>query len=144
MIIAYIAVCAVLAGIAAHQIYRMKENREISATSNADFFGVTTDEEGNIALAETYDAMRSLEENHGDALSEKQAGFVKLIRLVSEGPTSVEDIRFLLQKGLEPVVRPDGLVYVPCDENEHLSMTGEIPLEEEDLDNMSNIKRLVA
>ena len=33
-----------------------------------------------------------------------------------------------------PVVRPDGLVYVPCIENEHLYMDGELELIEADLD----------
>lgn len=95
--------------------------------------GIALDDDGNIHAGLTYASMRAREEISGVRLSGREAEFLKLIQLISEGPQSADEIRFLLDRGYEPVVRPDGLVYVPCAENEHLSIPGEIPLEVGDL-----------
>jgi hypothetical protein len=76
----------------------------------------------------------------GEKLSGKQADFKELLRMIIEGPASVEEIRYLIHKGFEPVVRPDGKVYVPCEENTHLYRDGELPLIEEDLEPCKNIE----
>jgi len=70
----------------------------------------------------------------GAAYTVKQRRFLELMRICAEGPKTVEDIRFLFTEGIVPVVRPDGVVYVPCIENEHLYMEGELELAEEDLE----------
>ena len=59
---------------------------------------------------------------------------MELMRLVSEGPKTIAEIRFLFEEGMEPVIRPDGIVYIPAIENEHMYMEGELDLLEEDLD----------
>jgi hypothetical protein len=96
--------------------------------------GMAIDENGNINAGLTYAAMLARENISGVKFTGAAAEFLQLLRLISQGPNSVDEIRFLIEKGYEPVVRPDGLVYVPCDENEHLSVPGEIPLELEDLE----------
>ena len=85
--------------------------------------------------------MLAREEIAGEELTGKQAEFKELLRMITEGPKSVEEIRFLIHEGYEPVVRPDGKVYVPCEENAHLYMDGELALDEEDLQPCTNIDR---
>lgn len=98
--------------------------------------GLALDDDGNVLPGLTYASMRAREEISGVPFTGREATFLKLIELISEGPKSAEEIRFLLDNGFEPIVRPDGLVYVPCAENEHLSVPGEIPIEHEDIDSI--------
>ncbi|MCI0517743.1 MAG: DUF4381 domain-containing protein [Woeseiaceae bacterium] len=127
-----IVIVALLLGVAAaFLLYRRKqENSRHKALKAA---GMAVDEDGNINAGLSYAAMLARENISGVKLDGAAAQFMQLLRLISEGPESVDEIRFLIENGFEPVVRPDGLVYVPCAENEHLSMPGEIPLEPEDL-----------
>jgi hypothetical protein len=92
------------------------------------------DEDGNINAGLTYAAMLARENISGVKFNGAAGEFLQLLRLISQGPTSIDEIRFLIEKGYEPVVRPDGVVYVPCVENEHLSVPGEITLEMVDLE----------
>ena len=96
--------------------------------------GVSIDNKQNIDAEMTLAGMLQHEENSGERFTGKRACFMKLMRVVAEGPKNPDEIRFLFAAGIDPVVRPDGVVYVPCIENEHLSVAGEIDLLEEDLD----------
>jgi len=96
--------------------------------------GVWTDENRNIDAGMTLAGMLQHEEDCGERFTGKKACFMKLMRVAAEGPKDPDEIRFLFAAGIDPVVRPDGVVYVPCIENEHLSVEGEIDLLEEDLD----------
>jgi hypothetical protein len=109
-----------------------RAEREKSLHSALDT-GLALDDDGNVHAGLTYASMRAREEITGIRFSGREAEFLKLIQLISEGPQSADEIRFLLERGYEAVVRPDGHVYVPCVENEHLSTPGEICLELEDL-----------
>jgi hypothetical protein len=95
---------------------------------------VAIDENGNVNAGLTYAAMLARESISGVKFNGAAAEFLQLLRLISQGPTSLDEIRLLIEKGYQPIVRPDGLVYVPCVENEHLSVPGEIALELEDLE----------
>lgn len=108
--------------------------RAARSLANARESGVTLDDDGNIDAELTYASMSQREEHAGERFTGKKADFMKLMRVVSEGPSTPEEIRFLFAEGIDPIVRPDGLVYVPCIENEHLSVEGELELKEEDLD----------
>lgn len=123
-------------GLAAASYLRKKRSTAKRARSldSARAAGIALDDDGNINAGLTCAAMLAREEITGISYSGREREFLKLIQLISEGPQSSEDIRFLLENGYQPVVRPDGLVYVPCIENEHLSAPGEIELELEDLD----------
>ena len=90
--------------------------------------------DGHIDAKSTVANMTDREEDTGELFSGKQARFMELMRVVAEGPKSPDEIRFLIAEGIDPIVRPDGLVYVPCIENEHLSVEGELELTEQDLD----------
>lgn len=115
---------------------RWKISKKRKALANATAAGTSFDEDGFVNVGASYTTMQAQEEISGQKLTEKQAEFLELTRLIVECPQTIEEIRFLLDRGFEPVVRPDGLVYVPCPENEHLHMVGEIPLEEEDLETL--------
>ena len=112
---------------------RFHSIRDARVLATARESGVAMDEKGNIDAELTYISMSQREENAGEQLNGKKARFLRLMRVVSEGPKSPEEIRFLFEEGIDPVVRPDGLIYVPCIENEHLSVEGELELTEEDL-----------
>jgi len=96
--------------------------------------GVSIDKDQIVDAEMTLAGMLQHEEDSGERFTGRKACFMKLMRVVAEGPRNVDEIRFLFAAGIDPVVRPDGVVYVPCIENEHLSVTGEIDLLEEDLD----------
>lgn len=108
----------------------IRQARQLAAVREA---GVTMDADGNIDAELTYTTLSQREEKSGDQFTGKKARFMELMRVVSEGPKSPEEIRFLFEEGIDPVVRPDGLIYVPCIENEHLSVDGELELTEQDL-----------
>jgi len=96
--------------------------------------GVEMDTEGNIDAVSTFASLSRKEALTGEQFTGKKARFMMLMRIVAEGPKSPDEIRFLFEEGIEPVVRPDGLIYVPCIENEHLAVEGELTFKEEDLD----------
>ena len=123
-------------GLAAASYIRKRKStaRRRQALDSARAAGLALDDDGNINAGLTCAAMLAREEITGIRFSGREGEFLKLIQLISEGPQSSEEIRFLLENGFQPVVRPDGVVYVPCVENEHLSMPGEIALELDDLD----------
>lgn len=105
---------------------------------NARKGGVEVDAEGNIDAERTFVSMCQREVDTGIEYTGKKARYMELMRVVSEGPKSPQEIRFLFEEGIEPIVRPDGLIYVPCIENEHLSVDGELELKEQDLDHYIN------
>lgn len=130
-----IAIVAILlvAGLAVvlrkrHQAASRRKTLERAAAA-----GMAIDDDGNINAGLTYAAMRARENISGVKFNGAAGEFFQLLRLISQGPSSVDEIRFLIENGYQPIVRPDGLVYVPCIENEHLSVPGEIPLVPEDL-----------
>lgn len=112
--------------------YRIR--RAAQSLSNAQECGVSVGESGNIDARATFANMSKKEESAGERFTGNKARFMELMRVVSAGPKTPDEIRLLLAEGIEPVVRPDGLIYVPCIENEHLSVEGELDLKEEDLD----------
>ena len=128
---------AISAGLA-YFVFRLMNHHTMSRTTqsltNARDSGVAMDESGNIDAGTSYASMSQKEETAGERFTGSKARFMELMRVVSEGPKTPDEIRFILSEGIEPVVRPDGLVYVPCIENEHLSVDGELGLKEEDLD----------
>ena len=121
------------AGAAILLLRRKHKNVRHKALKAAADAGLAVDDDGNINAGLSYAAMLARENISGVRLDGAAAEFMQLLRLISEGPGSVDEIRFLIENGFQPVVRPDGLVYVPCVENEHLSVPGEISLEPEDL-----------
>jgi len=128
-------VLVLLAALAALRIGSAVRRRfERKALERAKVAGVSIDDEGNIDAESSFAGMMLNEEASGKPFTGKQAGFMELMRVVSEGPRNADEIRFLFEEGIGAVVRPDGVVYVPCIENEHLYMDGEIDLTEEDLD----------
>lgn len=114
--------------------FQLLQRRRRRSLNRALQSGLVIDDHGNIDTATTYATMARHESEQGSGFNRKQSRFMKLMQICAEGPTSIEEIRFLFDEGIEPVVRPDGVVYVPCIENEHLHMEGEIELLEEDLD----------
>ena len=132
-----IVVFAISAGLA-YFVFRLMNHNTMARTSqslgNARDAGVAIDESGNIDVQLTFANMSQQEESANEKFTGDKARFMELMRVVSDGPKTPEEIRFILSEGIEPVVRPDGLVYVPCIENEHLSVEGELGLTEEDLD----------
>ena len=104
------------------------------ALTNARESGVEMDTEGNIDAESTFASLSRKEALTGERFTGKKARFMMLMRIVAEGPKSPDEIRFLFEEGIEPVVRPDGLIYVPCIENEHLAVDGDLTFKEEDLD----------
>lgn len=132
-IVTAIAVIFLVAGLA-FVVYRQKQKiRYRGILERAKAAGMAIDEDGNINAGLTYAAMQAREGISGIRFNGAAGDFLQLVRLISEGPGSVDEIRFLIAQGFQPVVRPDGVVYVPCDENEHLSVPGEITLMPEDL-----------
>ena len=117
-------------------VYRSRRqiNGENAAIERAVAAGVCIDDDGNIDAQASFEGMMLNEEATGNRFSGRQARFMELMRIVSEGPRTADEIRFLFEEGIDAVVRPDGVVYVPCIENEHLYMEGEIELREEDLE----------
>jgi hypothetical protein len=130
-----IAIVAILlvAGLAVLFQLRHQRSSRRKALERASAAGMAVDEDGNINAGLTYAAMLARQDISGVRFDGAAAEFFQLVRLISQGPSSVEEIRFLIENGYQPIVRPDGLVYVPCIENEHLSVPGEIPLVREDL-----------
>lgn len=108
--------------------------KPMPALERARRAGVCMDDDGNIDAESSFAGMMLREETTGEQFTGKQARFMELMRVVSEGPKNVDEIRFLFEESIDAVVRPDGLVYVTCIENEHLYMEGEIELREEDLE----------
>lgn len=133
MTILYITTSVLLALLAYQVRGQARSRKHRKMIANAKSAGAAIDDSGVINANASYATMLAMQEISGELLSGKQAEFMELTRLISAGPESTDEIRFLLHKGFEPVVRPDGLVYVPCVENEHLFMDGEIPLVEDDL-----------
>lgn len=129
-----ISLCSVLAIFGFQCPKGWKFSRKRRALANATAAGASFGDDGHVDAAASYARMLAQEEISGVQLAGKQAEFMELTRLISEGPQTIGEIRFLLERGFEPVVRPDGHVYVPCPENRHLYMDGEIPVMEEDLD----------
>jgi len=132
-----VAVLSISVGLAFFAFYFRSHNqvtRTASSISEARESGLSVDAEGTIDAGKTFAGMSQKQEQAGEAFTGKKARFMELMRVVSEGPKTPEEIRFLIAEGIEPMVRPDGLVYVPCIENEHLSVEGELELKEEDLD----------
>ena len=115
-----------------HAHYKSIRYRKV--LSRARDAGVSIDNSQVIDAEMTLAGMLQHEEDSGERFTAKRACFMKLMRVVAEGPKNPDEIRFLFAAGIDPVVRPDGVVYVPCIENEHLSVVGEIDLLEEDLD----------
>ena len=134
MIFVVIAASAGLFFFALRLRSHFKSVRHGKAFASVRGAGVSMDEQQNIDAQMTLAGMQQHEETSGRCFTGKQARFMELMRIVSDGPNTPDEIRFLFDEGIEPVVRPDGMVYVPCIENEHLSVEGEIELLEEDLD----------
>jgi len=131
--ILYVAMSVVLALLGYQVRGQLRIRRRRKLVANARSAGAVVDDSGVVNARASYATMLAMQEISGETLTGKPADFMELTRLISAGPDSPDEIRFLLHKGFEPVVRPDGLVYVPCVENEHLFMDGEIPLTEGDL-----------
>jgi hypothetical protein len=110
-----------------------RNRRRRNRLASAETAGIEFDGSGNVHASATYATLSDIEQYSGERFSGKQAEFMEITRLIANGPATANEIRFLMQKGFEPVVRPDGLVYVPSAENDQLFMDGEIPLVEEDL-----------
>ena len=134
MLIAILAVLTGLTLIGLQFIARSKYSQQKRALAAATDSGVTMDRDRNINAEKTFATMSQYQEQSGEQFTRKQARFMELMRVVTAGPQTVEEVRFLFAEGINPVVRPDGLVYVPCIENDHLSIDGELELAEEDLD----------
>ncbi len=125
---------SMLLALVAYQLSgQFRVRRRQNTLTNAKGAGIRFDATGNVLASATYACLSEQEDRTGKRLSGKQAEFMELTRLIGSGPETPDEIRFLLRKGFEPIVRPDGLVYVPCGENDHMFMEGEIPLVEEDL-----------
>lgn len=124
----------VIAGLAILWRKRTRWNSRSNSLERAAAAGMAIDEDGNINAGLTYAAMLARQDISGVRFDGAAAEFFQLVRLISQGPSSLDEIRLLIEKGYQPIVRPDGLVYVPCLENEHLSVPGEISLELEDLE----------
>lgn len=124
----------VIVGLAILWRQRTRRNSPSKSLERAAAAGMAIDEDGNINAGLTYAAMLARQEISGVQFGGAAAEFFQLVRLISQGPSSLDEIRFLIEKGYQPIVRPDGRVYVPCVENEYLSVPGEIALELEDLE----------
>jgi hypothetical protein len=129
-----IAATFIVAGLAIFWRQRTRRNNPAKSLQGAVAAGMAIDEDGNIHAGLTYAAMLARQDISGVRFDGAAAEFFQLVRLISQGPSSLDEIRILIEKGFQPIVRPDGLVYVPCVENEHLSVPGEIALELEDLE----------
>jgi len=134
MIIFVLATSIGLAFFGLRLLAHYKSNRYRKMLESAHNEGVSIDNNQIIDAEMTLAGMLQHEENCGERFTGRKACFMKLMRVVAEGPKDPDEIRFLFAAGIDPVVRPDGVVYVPCIENEHLSVEGEIDLLEEDLD----------
>jgi hypothetical protein len=134
MLIAVLSVSAGLAFFAFRLKNHYQDARAARILGNARESGVTVDANGAIDAGKSFASMSQKQAQVGEPFTGNKARFMELMRVVSEGPQTPEEIRFLIAEGIEPMVRPDGLVYVPCIENEHLSVEGELELKEEDLD----------
>ena len=136
MIFIVLSFLAVLAVAAVHLRIRIRDARARRVLAQAIDAGIAMDDERNIDVKKTYAGMLQQQEETEQRFEGKQAHFMELMRIIAEGPERVDEIRFLFAMGLEPMVRPDGLVYVPTFENEHLSVDGEVELREVDLDQL--------
>ena len=144
MIVTVIALAA-LAVVAGIVLYRyLHVSRANKALERAKQAGVCIDEDGMVDAEASFAGMMMSEEANGQKFAGKQARFMELMRIVAEGPRNVDEIRFLFEEDISAVVRPDGIVYVPCIENEHLYMEGEIELREEDLEVYSRKEEFLA
>jgi hypothetical protein len=130
-----LTISVLLLFVVAHFFWRAHRQRVARrrAMAAAVAAGLAIDDDGLINAGLTHAAMLAHEGISGLRFSGQQAELLETIRMVIEGPTSLDEIRVLLDRGIQPIVRPDGRVYVPSPENEHLSMPGEVPLELEDL-----------
>ena len=134
MIVALLVVCAFLSLLAVHFRIRYRRRRNALALVRARQSGVVLDQDNNIDAETTFACMLQQEEKAGRRFTGKKARFMELMRVVAEGPTTIDDIEFLFEECIELIVRPDGVVYVPCIENQHLAIDGEVELKKEDLD----------
>ena len=134
MAVIYIALVVALALTAffVHSTLHRRNSRK--ALECAKDAGVCMDADGNIDAESSFAGMISNEDSTGEKFTGKKARFMEMMRIVSDGPNNADEVRFLVEEGIGAVVRPDGLVYVPRIENEHLYMDGEIDLLEEDLE----------
>ena len=140
MTIAIVAASLVLAVFVFQLLHLRNRRRQQRLPAGAAAAGITLDERGNINPSVTFANLLAREAITGEKLTGKQAEFRDLLRMVMEGPASIDEIRYLIREGYEPMVRPDGKVYVPCEENEHLYMDGELPLAEADLEPCRNVE----
>jgi len=134
MLFDFLSITAGIAFIAFLLRRRYQSYQNSKALVNARDGGVEVDAAGHIDAERTFVSMCQHEVDTGVEYTGKKARFMKLMRVVYEGPKSPEEIRFLFEEGIDPIVRPDGLIYVPCIENEHLSVEGELELKEQDLE----------
>ena len=134
MIIIWLAVGASLALTAVFARIWYKANLMERAMRAAQESGLALDEAGNVDAEVTLARMLQTQQETGEQFTGKRGRFLELMRIVSEGPKSLEEMYFVFDEGLDMIVRPDGVVYVPCIENEHLSIDGEIDLIEKDID----------
>ena len=134
MIIYLLVICAFLSLAAVHLRLRYRHRRVTKSVERARTSGVVLDTHNNVDAETTYASMLQKEEQSGQRFTGRKARFMELMRVVAEGPKTIDEIEFLFEEDIQPVVRPDGLVYVPCIENEHLGSDGEIELQREDLD----------
>ena len=126
-----VAIALTLGTVYLREFWRKRQQAKTlkRATDN----GVAIDDDGNIDAELSYAGMLVEEEQQGRRFTGKQARFMELMRLVAEGPQTLEEVQFLFDEGIDLVVRPDGQVYVPCIENQHLSVDGEIELTRDDV-----------
>jgi hypothetical protein len=123
-----------IAGLAILWQQRTRKNSRSGTLERAVTAGLAIDEGGTVNAGLSYAAMLARQDISGVRFDGAAAEFFQLVRLISQGPSSLDEIRVLIEKSYQPMVRPDGLIYVPCVENEHLSVPGEIALELEDLE----------
>jgi hypothetical protein len=134
MIIYLLVICAFLSLAAVQIRHRYRHRRRARSLAHARVSGVVIDTDNNVDAETSYASMLQKEEQSGQRYTGKKARFMELMRVVAEGPKTIDEIEFLFEEDIQPLVRPDGLVYVPCIENEHLASDGEIELKREDLD----------
>lgn len=134
MLFSILIVGSTLALLSVYSHFRLRHMRLRRVLNDAQSAGLALDQNKNIDPEISFSGMLVEEERKGVRFEGKQARFMELLRIVAENPKTIAEIRFLFAEGMEPIVRPDGLVYVPHADNEHLYMEGEFELLEEDLD----------
>jgi hypothetical protein len=134
MIIYLLVTCAFLSLAAVQIRHRYRHRRKARSLAHARVSGVVFDTDNHVDAETSYASMLQKEQQSGQRYTGKKARFMELMRVVAEGPKTIDEIEFLFEEDIQPVVRPDGVVYVPCIENEHLASDGEIELKREDLD----------